>query len=137
MTALARPADLGLTALPGDYAVAALGAGDAIPGWLAGEGVYALVDDGTPTVVCRAERMPADVAQEGPWAAYRVDAAGALDAPGVVLAVTEPIAKAGLGIFVLSTFARDVVLVKASTHDQARAAWTAAGFALTEGDDER
>lgn len=136
MTALARPAELGLTALQGDYAVAQLPAGAAMPAWLAGEGVFALVDDGTPTVVCRADRVPAGVAQEGPWAAYRVNTEGALDAPGVVLAVTQPIAEAGLGIFVLSTFARDVVLVKADTREAALAAWANAGFRISKVDHE-
>ncbi|WMS42490.1 ACT domain-containing protein [Acuticoccus sp. MNP-M23] len=135
MIALARPSDLGLTALSGDYGVARLADGAGVPGWLAGEGVFALVGDGSLTAVCRSDRIPAGVEQEGPWAAFRVTAAGALDAPGVVRAVTAPVAEAGLGIFVLSTFERDVVLVKTATREAACAAWADAGFKLQEADE--
>jgi hypothetical protein len=52
---------------------------------------------------------------------------------GVVASISEPIARAGVAIFVLSTFDTDHLLIPVDRLDEARAAWIAAGHVVEEG----
>jgi hypothetical protein len=85
---------------------------------------------GELSIVCAVDLAPAGARVEAPWAAFAVD--GPLDfaLTGVVTALSLPIADAGIGIFVVSTFDTDVVLVAERDADGAAGAWTAAGHVV-------
>ena len=81
------------------------------------------------------------VRREDGWAALHIEpAAGAaasipFDAVGVLLALLRPLAAAKVGIFALSTFDTDHLLVKATDLDTACAALRAAGHSVALDDD--
>lgn len=64
------------------------------------------------SVVCPEEAVPADVRAEKGWRCFRV--AGAMDfsVVGVLASMTAPLAEAKIGIFAISTFDTDYLLVK-------------------------
>jgi hypothetical protein len=85
---------------------------------------------GELSIVCAVDAAPAGARVEAPWAAFAVD--GPLDfaLTGVVTALALPIADAGIGIFVVSTYDTDVVLVAEPDAAGAATAWTAAGHTV-------
>jgi uncharacterized protein len=79
------------------------------------------------TIVCAAAAVPEGVRAERGWRALAV--AGPLDLAltGVLVALLEPLARAGVAIFAVSTFDTDHVLVRADRLDDAVRALRAAG----------
>jgi uncharacterized protein len=109
-----------LKRLPGSYAVCRLDAASAIPDWADGEGFVSISrSDDELSVVCRAERVPGDVKQDADWVCYKLVGPFAFDETGIVSAVIGPISDAGIGIFLVSTFDGDHLLLKET--DTARA----------------
>lgn len=107
------PVILDLEDLPGDYAVSRLPAGAALPDWIMGEGLVNVTQaEDETSITCLSERVPEGVETARGWAAIKVTTRFEFDEAGVVLAVVRPISEAGLGVFVLSTFYRDYLLVK-------------------------
>ncbi len=115
---MSRPA---LEWIPGAFAVCRLAATDDVPAWaLTGSGFVSITrSDRELSIVVPQERVPADVTAERGWVAFRI--AGTLDFSqvGVIAGLTDPLAKAGISVFVISTYETDVVLVKSK--DTARA----------------
>lgn len=64
---------------------------------------------------------------EGGWACFQVAGPLAFTETGIVAGISAALAEAGIGIFVVSTYDTDYVLVKAAEADRAVAAWRAAG----------
>jgi hypothetical protein len=102
-----------LTVLEGEFAVARLNPTDAIPPW-ATRGSFSSVTRTAEeaSVVCAAAGLPANVQAEHGWRCLRV--AGRLDfsLTGVLASIANPLAAAGLSIFVVSTYDTDYVLVR-------------------------
>ena len=75
------------------------------------------------SVVCAEDDLPPSVRAhaECGWRAFRVAGPLALDVPGVVAALTGPLAAAGVPVFVISTHDTDVLLVRAGDEPRARA----------------
>jgi uncharacterized protein len=100
-----------------------------LPGWaFSGPGVAAVVRrDSELGVVCASECVPRDVVREDGWIALEV--AGPLDfsLTGILVAVAQPLAEAGVSIYALSTYDTDVVLVRRAALEAAVAALRAAG----------
>lgn len=71
------------------------------------------------TLVCPADRAPADVEIVSGWRCLRIDQTFAFDMPGILASVLQPLAEAGVGIFATSTFTTDYVLVKADNLERA------------------
>ena len=81
------------------------------------------------SLVCRTCDVPAGtVAREDGWRAFRI--AGALDfsLTGVLAGLSAVLADAGIGIFAISTYNTDYVLVKQSDFERALSLLAAAGF---------
>ena len=66
----------------------------------------------------------------GPWLAYRVVGAIDFSVTGVMSALTEPLADAGLGILGISTYDTDYILVHADSGEAAEITWRAAGIGV-------
>lgn len=104
---------LSFTRLTGSYAIARLPADAPLPGWADGPGVMSLTRaDDELSIVCAEQAVPQGIEKSGGWAALRIDTLADLDEPGVVLNAVRPISKAGFGVFVMSTFLRDYLLVR-------------------------
>ena len=63
-------------------------------------------------MVCPEEVVPEDVRSEGGWLALKLEGPFEFSEVGVLASVTAPLAEAGVGIFAVSTFDTDYVLVK-------------------------
>lgn len=122
-----------LNALPGAYAVTRRAQGAPVPDWVQGEGVVSITQAPDETsILCLEDRVPATEQSSGGWQAVQVSNLVDLDVPGVVLAAVEPISRAGLGVFVTSTFDRDYLLVRAAESLSAQIAWIAAGHQFSD-----
>ena len=120
-----------LKGLDGAYCVARLDASDAIPVWADGAGFVSISrTDDELSIVCREERVPHDVRQDGGWSCFKLVGPFAFDETGIVLSVIAPLSANGIGIFVVSTFDGDHLLVKAADLAKARDLLTAADHTL-------
>ena len=128
------PVSVRLRPLPGLYTVARLAPKAPIPDWAEGEGFSSISRSGTElSVLCRAERVPTEVQQDAGWRCWELVGPFAFDETGIVLSVIRPLSEAGLGIFVVSTFDGDHLLVKAGDVAWAEGLLQAAGHRLLEG----
>ncbi len=86
------------------------------------------------SVVCPTDRVPDETeAREDGWRAFRI--VGVLDFSlvGILAAITGVLAAAGIGIFAVSTFNTDYVLVKRGELERALAALVEAGYTVISG----
>jgi len=83
------------------------------------------------SVVCVQGDEPPGARVEPGWRALRIVGPLAFDLVGVVASVTVPLAGADIGVFVVSTFDTDLVLVKDGDLDAAVEALDGAGHRVT------
>jgi hypothetical protein len=120
---------LTLVPLEGAYAVCRLDAGAALPAWAAGGPLVSVTRTADElSVVCPQQAVPEGVRCERGWRGLRV--AGPLDFSlvGVLAALLDPLAAAGVGVFVLATFDTDYLLVKEKDWPRAVLALRRAGY---------
>lgn len=81
------------------------------------------------SLVCPEDDLPpsVDTHVERGWRAFQVEGPVPFATTGVVSGLTAPLAAAGIGVFVISTYDTDYLLVKAEAYARAREA-LAAGF---------
>ena len=120
--------NLTLRLLEGELAVARLDGGAPLPSWLdmsATPVACAMRTCDELSIVCPAAQVPAGVRCESGWRAFRI--VGTIDfaLTGVLASVLNPLAEVGVGIFALSTFNTDYILVRAAQLEQAHAALAA------------
>lgn len=119
--------------LQGGYAVARLEACAPIPGWADGGGFVSITRTGDElSIVCSADRVPPGVRVSSPWSCFKLQGPFAFDETGVVLGVIEPLSKNGIGIFVVSTFDGDHILVQQADQERSVALWQAQGHRVSE-----
>nr|WP_274705609.1 ACT domain-containing protein [Salipiger pentaromativorans] len=115
-----------------EHAILRLPSDAPLPDWTGTEGCVSLTRAPDElSVVCPAERVPEGFEASRGWTAFRVDTLAGLDEPGVVLAAVRPLSAAGLGVFVISTFLRDYLLVRSDRLAEARALLEAEGHRIT------
>jgi uncharacterized protein len=107
---------LTLHLLPGELAVCRLRPEAAVPEWALAAAPFTSITRTASelSVVCPAERVPAEVRSEAGWRCLAV--AGPLDfsETGVLAALAAPLAEAGISLFAVSTFDTDYLLVRAA-----------------------
>ncbi|MFT5342601.1 MAG: hypothetical protein ACI9BH_001815 [Paracoccaceae bacterium] len=107
--------------LAGGYSVSRLPADQPLPDWVTGPGlVNVTYAPDEISVVCRSDRVPAQTETSPSWSAIKVSTKFDFDEAGVVLSVVKPISTAGLGVFVVSTFYRDYLLVRSDEFETAK-----------------
>jgi uncharacterized protein len=120
-----------LKRLAGNYAVCRLDAASPLPDWADGEGFVSISrSDDELSIVCRAERVPGDVRRDRSWTCYKFVGPFAFDETGIVSSVIGPLADVGIGIFVVSTFDGDHMLIKEADVARAEPILLASGHAL-------
>ncbi len=121
-TAPSRPRPrLPLELLPDTLAICRLDAGAPIPEW-ARESRTFLTLSRTPdelSITAVQSAVPAEVRCQRAYRAVRVRGPLPLDLVGILAAIADPLAKAGLSIFAISTFETDYVLVRAQDLESA------------------
>lgn len=126
------PASMQLEAVGVRLAVCRLDAGSDVPPWVDQSREFTSVTRTTDelSVVCALDHVPEGVPMEGPWRAFRVKGPIVMTLIGVVAALANPLADAGLSIFAISTFDTDYILVHEPDFDAAVGALTRAGHVV-------
>jgi hypothetical protein len=127
------PATPGLTLLgvAGRFAVCKLPPDSAVPAWATAGDVFSVTRTGDElSVVCRQEAVPSGTHAEVGWRCLRVAGAMPFTLVGVLASLTTPLARAGVGVFAVSTFDTDYLFVKEAEFPLAGAALRAAGHVV-------
>lgn len=126
-----------LRVVPGLYAICRLAPDAPLPAWVLHEEAGFFSITRTPeelSVVCAEEDVPPAIATvERGWRALAVRGPIPFDAVGVIAGLTEPLARSGVAVFVISTHDSDWLLVRREWLPQAIEALRLAGFTV-EGD---
>ena len=102
-----------LKKLPGSYAISQLPSGTSIPDWVDGEGFVSISRTADElSFVCLAERVPKNVRSDRGWICFMFQGPFEFDAAGVLLSVLQPISENEIGVFAISTFDGDLILLK-------------------------
>jgi hypothetical protein len=113
---------------PERLAVVRLGPGADVPAWAESSSLFSVTATATETsIVCAGRNVPKKAKHEGPFAAFAV--AGPLDfaLTGVLVALLQPLAEAGISVFTISTFDTDWILVPFERADAAVEEWRRRG----------
>lgn len=126
------PASLHLEAIDIRLAVCRLDAGSDVPGWVDWSGDFTSVTRTKDelSIVCARDDVPDDVPMEGPWRPFRVQGPLVMTLIGVVAALANPLADAGISIFAISTYDTDYILVHEPDFEAAVRALTDAGHVV-------
>lgn len=129
----AKKPRLNLAVLPETLAICRLGPKAWLPRWVYRSSFYAVAKTNDElSIVCQQHLIPADLACERDWRAFRV--VGTLDFAlvGVLAALSLPLAKARISIFGVSTFDTDYLLVRAKNLERAITVLESAGHRFVE-----
>ncbi|MBS1168102.1 MAG: hypothetical protein H6R00_4127 [Proteobacteria bacterium] len=120
-----------LKPLAGSYAISRLAPSTQIPTWADGGGFVSMSrTEDELSVVCLEDRVPPGVRTDGGWSAFKLEGPFAFDETGILLSVIEPLSASSIGIFAVSTFDTDYLLVKTTDATKARALLGAAGHSI-------
>lgn len=119
---------LKFTVMAGPYSVCRLPSQAAIPEWaMAGEFFSITHTPQELSVVCSTQHLPEHVPAEHDWACLKIEGPIPFDISGVLSACLDPLAAAEIGIFAVSTYDTDYVLVKTGHLENAKQALRDAG----------
>lgn len=119
---------INLKVLAEAYGIARLAPDDAIPGWADGPGFVTITrSDDELSIVCHQDRIPADVQRDLGWACLKLLGPFAFGQTGIVLSVIRPLSENGIGVFVVSTFDGDHLLISATDAERSFALLRDAG----------
>jgi hypothetical protein len=121
-----------LTIVPGRFAVVRLGPRDPIPAGLTEGAFVSITRTGDElSIVCEEGAAPAGTRVERGWACLRLEGPIPFTATGILSALLAPLAAVQVGIFAISTFDTDYVLLKHAQLDAAVAALEREGHTVT------
>lgn len=99
--------------MEGRYAIAKFPCDAEIPAWAAGSAFFSVTRTPDELSVVSAEAsVPAGLDVSRGWRMLKVHGPFAFDETGVVASLANPLARVGVGIFVISTYDTDYLLVQ-------------------------
>lgn len=113
-------------------AVCRLEPGAKMPAWATASQLFSVTR--TPdelSVVCPEEHVPPGTTSEKGWRALEVEGALDFSLIGVLASLTVPLAEGGVGVFAISTYRTDYLLVKEEALDLAVAALRGRGHRVS------
>jgi hypothetical protein len=119
---------LTILVLPDLFAVCRLAPNEPVPAWASAASFFSITRTAEElSVVCPQQTVPEFVRCERAWRCLRL--AGTIDfaVVGVLASLVTPLAEAGIGVFAVSTFDTDYLLMKEKDFDMAVAALRQAG----------
>lgn len=109
-----------LILLPDTFAVCRLDAGAVVPTWATSSGFFSMTRTAEElSIVCEQVVVPDGVRCERDWRCVQVAGPIPFSAVGVLASLVQPLAKAGISVFAVSTFDTDYVLMKAADLERA------------------
>ena len=122
-----------LILMPQQLAICQLPPSSAIPDWVLNSSFWSITRTSDEiSLVVSQDSVPGDVLCEQDWRAFRFAGPLAFNQIGILEKAIQPLARAKVPIFVLSTFNTDYILIKAVQLDTAWAALRSAGYQLSE-----
>ena len=117
------------TILPGEWALLKLPPEAPAPEWTLLPAPFLSITRTAEelSIVAPTSHVPAGIPAERGWTLLQLKGPFAFDQTGILASVASPLAEAGVGIFALSTFDTDYLLVKTSRMALALSALHAAG----------
>jgi hypothetical protein len=114
--------------LPGRFAVCRLTPDAAVPEWAMASKFFSITRTANElSIVGEQEHIPAGVLCESGWACIRLEGPFPFALTGVLAAILNPLARAGIAIFAVSTFDTDCILIKSDRWPSAEEALRQAG----------
>lgn len=102
-----------LRLLPGRLAVCRLEAGGPVPAWALSSAFLSVTrTEAELSIVCAEARVPDEACAERGFRAFQVAGPLAFSLTGVLSSLLDPLARASIPVFVLSTYETDYVLVR-------------------------
>ncbi len=123
---------LTLSLQPAPLTVCQLASDAQIPAWVATAKSFVSITRTTEelSIVCAEGFPPAGVKQESGWRLLKVEGPLDFGLTGILASVLDPLARAGISIFSVSTYNTDYVLVKQDKAEAAVAALRQAGHTV-------
>ncbi len=116
-----------LKRLPYDLTVCKLADGAAVD--LSADFYFLSKTDEELSLVCKTEDAPREtVARDDGWRAFRIEGVLDFSLIGVLSKLSGILAERGIGIFAVSTYNTDYILVKAENYEKALEALAAEGY---------
>lgn len=104
---------MNLSILDDVYSVCRLDPRDDVPHWVSESPFYAINKTHNElSLVVRSESIPTGLVREDGWRVIKVEGPLEFSLTGILNSITEPLAKAEVSIFAISTFDTDYVMVK-------------------------
>ena len=114
--------NLTLSLLPEKFGICHLAAKSPVPSWASSGEFFSITrTDQELSIVYPQNKIPAGVLVEKDWRAFEVE--GVIDgiyAIGIIASLSEPLAKAGISIFNISTYETNYILVEEKNLAKAR-----------------
>jgi hypothetical protein len=120
-----------LSLFPETFAICRLKPGSALPLWAQTDPLFSITS--TPdelSLVTRDQSIPADVQADRGWRCFKLHGPIPFSLTGILNSITIPLSEATIGIFAISTFDTDYVLVKEHDLPQALSTLTQAGHTI-------
>ena len=126
---------LSLKILPERMAVCRFEPTTPLPDWIGEVGFYSLTrTEAELTLVCPEARLAPGTTSETGWRCFKVQGLLDFSEIGIIFSLTQPLAKNGVSVFVISTFDTDYFMVKEKDLAKAIDALTAEGHQVLEED---
>jgi hypothetical protein len=123
-----EPTGFRLVHVPGMFAVCKLASDAPLPSWATAGGLFSVTRTADElSIVCPQAVAPVGVHCESGWRCLRVAGAMPFTLVGVLAALTTAVARAGVGVFAVSTFDTDYLFIKAADLPRAVAGLRTAG----------
>jgi len=119
------PLHLTLRVLPGELTITKIPPESPIPSWLDLSALPLASVTHTEkelSIICPSSSVPTGLNSETGWRALRVEDKLEFSAVGILAAILNPLAAAGISILSISTFDTDYILVRSSALEQAKSA---------------
>lgn len=124
-------AGLTLSMVTGALSICRLDSADPVPGWATRGPFFSVTRTADElSVVCPSEDVPPGVVCEAGWSCLKVHGPFAFSLTGILNSLTMPLAEARIGIFALSTYDTDYLLVKQADLEQALRVLERAGHSI-------
>jgi len=105
---------LSLSILPDKLAICRLDKNTRIPSWATNDDSFFSITKTTDelSIVCSENNVPSEIGAEKGWRAFRVEGPLDFSLTGILASLANPLSEAGIGIFAISTYDTDYILVK-------------------------
>jgi len=112
------------------YSICQLDCQAPVPDWAIGPFVSVTRTVEELSIVCPHRQVPASVKSAGQWCCLHLPGPFEFSEVGIIAAVVTPLAKAGVPVFVISTFNTDWLLIQESFQEQAVSVLQAAQYEI-------